>query len=962
MNRSFLTVLGRMIFASASLVIFQTAANAQESQLSAIGSKLEGKINQEQQIIDNPGENEQILAQRSTRRRERRENNGVVPEAVKSAAIENLSQQTGIEASEFKVEEAKQVTWTDGCLGLGSPGLPCSEGRVPGWEVVVASKSQRWVYRSNMSGSLVKLDALATQAIASRPSPSQTSEETASGTEEQTTTSSRRTPARQSSRQSRTSGETASRTEEQTTTTNRRTARQPSRTAQESASRTEEQTTTTRRTARQPSRTAQESASRTEEQTTTTNRRQTEQPSQTRTAQESASRSERQTTTSSRRAAGQASSQSRSSGETASRTEEQATSSRRPTDQVSRETRASQTEAQATSSRRPTDRVSRETRASQTEAQATSSRRPTDRVSGETRASQETASQTEAQTTTTPRRLAQQPSNQTMMEGKGEFSLAVWQPSANLSEVVTRLSVKSRQGDSFSSERYIGDYRYRVNQRAKFMGGINPGDRVVVRLYNFQNQLLGYSEFEVLPQNMAVNVILGNRPLVTRVVRTVYGIDADRNVTIDRGAEIFDYYTQITGTAPSQERVTFMGDSQGIDKTWFQVAGLPVPPQSSVYPDSYASASSQTIDVYGSDLPAAITATPGDSVVNVQTGNSYNLAQQPSPTQQATRSTQQTSPTQQATRSTQEATPSEVQASFADVPSDFWAKNFISQLAVKGVLQGYPDGLYRPKDTVTRAEFATILSGAFRTDKRREVVAFKDVPTNHWAYPAIRDAYERGFLDTDSSRNFNPDEKITRLDVLVALAKGLNYSTSASADKVLRVYRDAGTIPRSDRTLVAAVTERNIVVNYPNVRSLNPRREANRAEVAALIYRALVSTGEVADIPSPYVVEESTAQEEVREQPRPTQRRQTAPTRRINNNNGTRQNQPVRRSNSTNSNDTNRVRRTNTVQRSNTNNSTRRTTSVQRSNTNNSVRRANTVPRSNTNNSVRSSSTTRRES
>lgn len=785
MNQGLLALLGRLVFASASLVIIQTAANAQESRLSAVSGQITSESNQEQRISQNPAGYQLILGQRPTTRRQRViNNNATVPEAVSDAVIQNLSQQTGIETSALKIVEAEQQIWANGCLGISSPGVPCAEGKVPGWEVVVASATQRWVYRSNMSGSLVKLDAIATQNIANRPAAStQTAESTAKPTQRQTTTTTRR----------------------QTTT----------RTTQGTATRTQRQTTTNVR---------RQTAAPTEGQTTTTARRQT-----------------------------------------------------------------TQTTTQPTASERQT---------------ATTARRQTTQTTTQTSTPQGTVTRVQRQTTTTV-------SRQTPTVGKGEFTLAIWQPAANLSEVVARLSVMSKDSN-FAEERYIGDYRYQVNQRAKFVGGVNPGDRIVVRLYNYQNRLIGFTEFEVLPQRASVNIIFGNRPLVSRIVRTVYGADVDENAAIDQGATTYDFYTNITGQTPSQETVVFLRDTQGIDKTWYQVAGLPIPPESGTFSSAVRANETPEIRVFPANLSATITAVPGSgkAIVNVAANNesTFNLNSETaaSSTQPTTPAT---SPTTEQTRVKPKPTTSEVQASFPDVPANYWARNFIGRLAEKGVIQGYPDGLYRPTASLTRAEFAIIITGAFNQDKKREVVAFKDVSTNFWAYPAIREAYEMGFLDADSRGNFRPDEKITRLDVLVALAKGLNYAPTAATERTLRVYTDSASIPKSDRTLIAAVTERNIVVNYPNVRSLNPQRAATRAEVAALIYRALVSTGEVADISSPYVVGENTLQ-----------RRQTTPTRKPANNNGARETQSLRQSNPNNSGNTSRTRRTPAVKPS-TNNS-----------------------------------------
>ena len=49
---------------------------------------------------------------------------------------------------------------------------------------------------------------------------------------------------------------------------------------------------------------------------------------------------------------------------------------------------------------------------------------------------------------------------------------------------------------------------------------------------------------------------------------------------------------------------------------------------------------------------------------------------------------------------------------FSDVSTSHWAFEYISELVNDNVLSGYHDGLFRPNDNVTRAEFAKIMTGA----------------------------------------------------------------------------------------------------------------------------------------------------------------------------------------------------------------------------------------------------------
>ena len=46
---------------------------------------------------------------------------------------------------------------------------------------------------------------------------------------------------------------------------------------------------------------------------------------------------------------------------------------------------------------------------------------------------------------------------------------------------------------------------------------------------------------------------------------------------------------------------------------------------------------------------------------------------------------------------------------FADVEKDRWSKNFIRICVDEGLLQGYPDGTFKPTQPPTREEIAVIL-------------------------------------------------------------------------------------------------------------------------------------------------------------------------------------------------------------------------------------------------------------
>ncbi|MEH1905544.1 MAG: S-layer homology domain-containing protein [Nostoc sp.] len=200
------------------------------------------------------------------------------------------------------------------------------------------------------------------------------------------------------------------------------------------------------------------------------------------------------------------------------------------------------------------------------------------------------------------------------------------------------------------------------------------------------------------------------------------------------------------------------------------------------------------------------------------------------------------------------ASPSLAQTTFSDVSSNYWAAQFIQPLSQRGVIAGFPDGSFRPEEPVTRAQFAAMVNKAFQKAQQRQAINFTDVPSNYWASSAIQQAYTIGFLSGYPGNRFEPNQAIPREQVLVSLANGLTYTPNGNTESTLQYFNDASNIASYARSPIAAATEKQIVVNYPNVKFLNPTATATRAQVAAFIYQALVSSNQVSAINSPYVV------------------------------------------------------------------------------------------------------------
>lgn len=202
-----------------------------------------------------------------------------------------------------------------------------------------------------------------------------------------------------------------------------------------------------------------------------------------------------------------------------------------------------------------------------------------------------------------------------------------------------------------------------------------------------------------------------------------------------------------------------------------------------------------------------------------------------------------------------QATPTQSPVSFTDITPDLWAYPFIAELVRRDIVSGFPDGTFRPNAPVTRAEYASMLQKAFQQKTQRQAINYKDVTPDFWATAAIQEATQTGFLQGYPGNIFRPTQQIPKVQTLVAIISGLGIQPPATPGPVLQTYQDAAQIPSYATEEVAAATQSGLVVNYPNVKTLNPNEKATRAEVAALIYQALVASGQAERIPSTYVVQ-----------------------------------------------------------------------------------------------------------
>jgi hypothetical protein len=105
---------------------------------------------------------------------------------------------------------------------------------------------------------------------------------------------------------------------------------------------------------------------------------------------------------------------------------------------------------------------------------------------------------------------------------------------------------------------------------------------------------------------------------------------------------------------------------------------------------------------------------------------------------------------------------------YTDIKPDHWAKAAIESAAGSGLMDGYPDGSFKPEQTITRAETASI---AARLSKATEGGGSFSDTVGHWAAAAIEQAKAARVVSGYEDSTFRPEQTLTRAEAVTMLNK-----------------------------------------------------------------------------------------------------------------------------------------------------------------------------------------------
>lgn len=190
---------------------------------------------------------------------------------------------------------------------------------------------------------------------------------------------------------------------------------------------------------------------------------------------------------------------------------------------------------------------------------------------------------------------------------------------------------------------------------------------------------------------------------------------------------------------------------------------------------------------------------------------------------------------------------------FTDVPSTFWAYTEITEAVNKGITNGYADGTFKPRNSVTNAHFCAFLARAFYADE------YVEGTKSPWykVYTDVLD--EHGILDrTTLSKDFdgNINKPINRYDMAQMMRhilddKNAEMPTNEEMAAARNAIGDWDSVPAEYRGAVSLCYAMG-VLNGQSDGNFGGNNLMNRGQGCVVVYRLTkkIETGSTGIEPS----------------------------------------------------------------------------------------------------------------
>lgn len=176
---------------------------------------------------------------------------------------------------------------------------------------------------------------------------------------------------------------------------------------------------------------------------------------------------------------------------------------------------------------------------------------------------------------------------------------------------------------------------------------------------------------------------------------------------------------------------------------------------------------------------------------------------------------------------------------FTDVEVGAWCYDTVDRAVAEGIFKGVTETEFSPDTPLTRAMLVTVL---YRMSGSPDVsglkAGFSDVPDDYWCYDALAWAVDKGVINGYADGSFRPRLSVSRQALSAMLCRYISSSGKllSAPEDVLGGFADSAAVDPILYNEMNAVCSAGIVLGFKD-NTLRPVQGASRAQAATMLLR-----------------------------------------------------------------------------------------------------------------------------
>lgn len=168
----------------------------------------------------------------------------------------------------------------------------------------------------------------------------------------------------------------------------------------------------------------------------------------------------------------------------------------------------------------------------------------------------------------------------------------------------------------------------------------------------------------------------------------------------------------------------------------------------------------------------------------------------------------------------------EIDTGFNDVSNEYWAKEYILYLAQRDIMSGDASGNFNPENKMSCREFLMALSKA-----SMPLIDYSKISEND----LIKILIDKNVIKEDEITNEILDSEVTNYYAAIMMAK-FDINIRNEEQKIMPIkYTDIGDLSDTYKTLIAHSVKRGFI-KVKDSSKFNPNNTLSRAKVAEIVY------------------------------------------------------------------------------------------------------------------------------